>query len=169
MTGVAIGSIKARDEILEVVVVVIAFRMRLLDTFVLVCIKLVYHTTRQVRKRISLWINRFSLWIYRFFFFFLFIFSFFDIYIFFSYQIFRYTGIFKFPISVYQSEKLYQYNQYSKPSNTTGVRFVENAAIVKTAIVETKGQWEERGLVPALRENIEDDRRQPEINTLQLK
>ena len=35
MTGLAIGSIKARDEISEVVVV-IAFRTRLLDTFVLV-------------------------------------------------------------------------------------------------------------------------------------
>ena len=35
MTGLAIGSIKACDEISEVVVV-IAFRTRLLDTFVLV-------------------------------------------------------------------------------------------------------------------------------------
>ena len=35
MTGLAIGLIKARDEISEVVVV-IAFRTRLLDTFVLV-------------------------------------------------------------------------------------------------------------------------------------
>ena len=35
MTGLAIGSIKAHDEISEVVVV-IAFRTRLLDTFVLV-------------------------------------------------------------------------------------------------------------------------------------
>ncbi len=35
MTGLTIGSIKARDEISEVVVV-IAFRTRLLDTFVLV-------------------------------------------------------------------------------------------------------------------------------------
>ena len=35
MTGLAIGSIKARDEISEVGVV-IAFRTRLLDTFVLV-------------------------------------------------------------------------------------------------------------------------------------
>ena len=35
MTGLAIGSIKERDEISEVVVV-IAFRTRLLDTFVLV-------------------------------------------------------------------------------------------------------------------------------------
>ena len=34
MTGLAIGSIEARDEISEVVV--IAFRTRLLDTFVLV-------------------------------------------------------------------------------------------------------------------------------------
>ena len=34
MTGLAIGSIKARDEISEVVV--IAFRTRLLDTFVVV-------------------------------------------------------------------------------------------------------------------------------------
>ena len=36
MTGLAIGSIKARDEISEVVVV-IAFMTWLLDTFVLVC------------------------------------------------------------------------------------------------------------------------------------
>jgi len=40
MTGLAIGSIKARDEISEVVVV-IAFRTRLLDTFVLVHLLLV--------------------------------------------------------------------------------------------------------------------------------
>ena len=39
MTGLAIGSIKARDEISEVVVV-IAFRTRLLDTFVLVQISI---------------------------------------------------------------------------------------------------------------------------------
>jgi len=39
MTGLAIGSIKARDEISEVVV--IAFRTRLLDTFVLVHLLLV--------------------------------------------------------------------------------------------------------------------------------
>ena len=34
---------------------------------------------------------------------------------------------------------------HSKPSNIMGVRFLENSMIVKTAIVETKGQWEEGG------------------------
>ena len=38
----------------------------------------------------------------------------------------------------------------SKPSNIAGVRFLENAAIVKTAIVETKGQWKKGGSVPGL-------------------
>ena len=41
--------------------------------------------------------------------------------------------------------------------------------IVKTRIVETKGQREEGGLVPGLRENIEETRQQLAINTLQLK
>jgi len=44
MTGLAIGSIKARDEISEVVVV-IAFRTRLLDTFVLVFFVFVFLNT----------------------------------------------------------------------------------------------------------------------------
>ena len=50
---------------------------------------------------------------------------------------------------------------HSKPSNIMGVRFLENSMIVKTAIVETKGQWEEGGSVPWLWENIEQDQRQP--------
>jgi len=32
---------------------------------------------------------------------------------------------------------------YNKPENIVGVRFMENAATVKTAIVETKGHWEQ--------------------------
>uniref|UniRef100_A0A8C4QJM3 3-hydroxyacyl-CoA dehydrogenase NAD binding domain-containing protein n=1 Tax=Eptatretus burgeri TaxID=7764 RepID=A0A8C4QJM3_EPTBU len=56
-----------------------------------------------------------------------------------------------------------------KPSNISGVGFLENAMIVKTAIVETKRQWEEGSSVPGLRENIEEERQSPEINILQLK
>ena len=41
--------------------------------------------------------------------------------------------------------------------------------IVKTVIVETKGQWEKEVSFPGLRDNIEEDRQQPEIYTLQLK
>ena len=48
-------------------------------------------------------------------------------------------------------------NKYSEPSNIVRVRFLENSTIVKTAIVETKGQWEEGGSVPGLRENVEED------------
>ena len=47
-----------------------------------------------------------------------------------------------------------------------GISFLENAAIVKTTIVETKGEWEEGGSVPGLRENIEEGQWQSvEINT----
>ena len=56
-----------------------------------------------------------------------------------------------------------------KPSNITWVRVLQNAAIVETAIVETKDQWESGGSVPGLRENIKEDRRQPKINTSLLK
>jgi len=45
-----------------------------------------------------------------------------------------------------------------------GVTFLENATIVKT-----KGLWERGGSVPGLRENIEEDRWQPEINASQFK
>ena len=40
--------------------------------------------------------------------------------------------------------------KYSKPTNIAGVRFLENAAIVKIVIVETKSQWESGVLVPRL-------------------
>ena len=46
---------------------------------------------------------------------------------------------------------------YSKPSDIMGGRFLENSAIVKTAIVETNGQREKGGSVSELRENIEED------------
>ena len=47
--------------------------------------------------------------------------------------------------------------------------FLENATIVKTAIVNTKGLWEKGRLVPGLRENREEGWWQPKINMSQLK
>ena len=38
----------------------------------------------------------------------------------------------------------------SKPSNITGVTFLENATRVKTVIVEPKGHWEKGRSVPVL-------------------
>ena len=40
------------------------------------------------------------------------------------------------------------------------VRFLENATIVKTAIVETKGQWGKGGSVPGPQGNREENRLQ---------
>ena len=43
------------------------------------------------------------------------------------------------------------------PDPTPQHRKPSNIAIVKTTIVETKGQWEEGGYVPGLQEYIEED------------
>ena len=59
MTGLAIGFIKARDEISEVVVV-IAFRTRLLDTFVLVYISIHVDIVKMLLHIFSLKAARFS-------------------------------------------------------------------------------------------------------------